>query len=170
MGMAFQIESFTDLLSAEFAAHLTTGKTYGDFVGVNRLSRGFTAYLESQGIDPKEAESGEIHLRAKPAKGAYGCYGHVVGALTDGDFRSGLRRNMRRRGHYVVQLEMDRPTITNMVNGVAYTYIDRNFFGIVHGQPQFLGGFRSMMPLDSIEAQKGRNHGNASTVTAEIVS
>lgn len=145
MGMAFPIASEWDLFSQEFVK-----------------------YLLAQGVDYQAVAVGKAAIRCKPAKGTYGCYGHVSGTITDGHFRGELRRNMRRRGRYVVQLEMGTPIITNTRDGMTYTYIDRNFFGIVYGGPQFLGGFRSLMPLDSVEAKKGRNHGNVDTVTAEI--
>lgn len=171
MGMAFPIWTESDLFSLEFAAHLFRGKKYTAYDG-QRLSSAFVAYLESQGVDPAMVESGELHLRAKPAKCAYGCYGHISGSLSNGGkFRNDLRRNLRQRdGGYVIQPEMATPSLTNATNGVKYTYIDRNFFAMVGQNPRFLGGFRSMMPIDSVESKNGRIHGNDSTVWAEITT
>lgn len=147
MGMAFALNTETDLQSAKFAQ-----------------------YLKTQEVDLQDVASGSVHLRAKPMKGTYGCYGHVRGSLADRKFRQELRRQMHMRGNYVVQLEMGTPTLTNTTDGTTYTYVDRNFFGMIDGNPQFLGGFRTLMPLDSVEVREGRIHGNASVVYAEIVS
>ena len=168
IGMAFAIDSEEDLFTLEFATHLYGGKAYADFSGP-RLSKTFIAYLEEQGIDPQAVELGRQSLRFKPIKLAYGCYGHVTGALTDQKVRGELRRQMRQRGAYCVQPEFPTPEITN-IDGTTYAYIDRNFMAFINGQPQFIGGFRSMMPLGCHELKKGRNHGNGSTVWAEIVS
>ena len=170
MGMAFEIEATTDLYSVEFVAHLDAHGLYQEFEGA-RLSPEFAAYLVCNGVDPKQIETGEVHLRAKPIQGTYGCYGHVTGSLTDGKrFRGELRRQMRKRGAYVIQPEMQIPSIVNTTDGAEFQYIDRNFFAFTNGHPVFLGGFRSMMPVDSAEAKKGRIHGNCSTVWAEILA
>lgn len=144
MGMAFRITDSADLSSADFLAYLET-------------------------LDQQEIAAEKVHLRAKPLKGTYGCYGHVRGYLTEGKFRRELRHEMRKRGDYVVQPEMPTPRLINSTDGMEYTFIDRNFFGIVDGTPQFLGGFRNLMPLDSFEAHEARIHGNGSAVYAEIV-
>lgn len=168
IGMAFAIDCEDDLFTLEFSTHLYGGNAYADFSGP-RLSKAFVAYLEEQGIDPADVESGKQALRFKPSKLAYGCYGHVTGVLTDQKVRGELRRQMRQRGAYVVQPEFPTPKITN-VDGATYAYIDRNFMAFIGGKPQFIGGFRSMMPIGCHELKKGRNHGNGSTVWAEIVT
>lgn len=145
MGMAFPITSIENLYSSQFGE-----------------------YLRTQGVNPDDVTSGRATIRCKPAKGTYGCYGHVSGVL-NGDSRNKLKRNIRRRGHYLVQPEMATPTITNMTNGTKYTFIDRNFFGIVNGHPEFLGGVRNLVPVETDEAREGRIHGNSSAVYAEIV-
>ncbi|MCR4322844.1 MAG: hypothetical protein NUV61_02040 [Candidatus Azambacteria bacterium] len=134
------------------------------------------------GIDAK-LNSDEVHtylsntlkvgrermLRFKPAQGAYGCYGHRRGSLiTDRGLRSDLRRELRRRGSYMVQPELESPTAVDE-HGRGYAYIDRVFFAYISNKPTFIGGFRSFMPLDSEEAKFGRNHGSKDTVWAEIV-
>lgn len=167
MDMAYPAETQDDILTPEFTTYLAQGKTYTDFTG-ERLSEKFTAYLESQGINAENVRNGDTPLRGKPMKGTYGCYGHVTGTLRDGKFRNLLRTNLRKRGSYVIQPEMEAPVIVNASDGRAYTYIDRNFFSTNGRDYQFIGGLRSLMPVDSPEAQKGRNHGNNSTVWAEI--
>jgi hypothetical protein len=129
----------------------------------------FAAYLETQGIDPKRASDGTLTLRTKPMKETYGCYGHLSGELTDKRFRNLLRTSIRKRGAYVLQPEMAIPKIRNTTTGAEYFFIDRNFFYTDGVRFRFMGGLRSLMPADSQEAQKGRNHGNNSTVCVEIV-
>lgn len=170
MDMAFPVSAQADLFSPEFGEHLYPGKPYADFTG-ERLSTGFADFLKRREVDPKEVESGAAAIRCKPAKCAYGCYGHVTGILPNNRFRIELRRNLRRReGGYVIQPEMAMPRIANASNGVEYTYIDRNYFAFTDGHPRFMGGFRSLMPVDSSETRNGRNHGNRATVWAEITS
>lgn len=138
MGMAFPISADTDLDTEEFRKYL--------------ILRGYD--LEGAG------------LRAKPMQSSYGCYGHL--RSIEKKFRQELRREIRQRGPYVIQPEMQTPVILNETDGRTYTYIDRNFFSSDGKNFEFMGGFRSLMPMDSIEAQKGRVHGNGSTVWAEI--
>ncbi|MCD5409427.1 MAG: hypothetical protein LRZ87_01485 [Methanocellales archaeon] len=130
-------------------------------------SKEFASYLESIAINPEEVKRGQQALRFKPAQGTYGCYGHLRGVLTKRKLRSELRRELLRRGPYMVQPEMEMSTITN--EGKEYTYIDRIFFAYTGGAPTFIGGFRSLIPLDSPEAKAGRNHGSKYTVWAEIL-
>ena len=169
--MAFPIAAESDLYSPEFAAHSAAAKPYPDFNLGGRLSASFTSYLESFGADPTEVELGEQYLRFKPGQGTYGCYGHVWGPLTEQRIRSVLRAGLRRRGPYMVQPELSLPVLVNKGGGSdvrRYNYIDRVFMSCVGGKFRFLGGFRSLMPLDSIETHEGRNHGSKFTVYAEI--
>ncbi len=85
--------------------------------------------------------------------------------------RQELRRSLVSRGSYMVQPEMDMPTITDEGSGETYMYIDRNFMSFTDdNEPRFMGGFRSLMPTNSVEAQYHRNHGNGDTVWGQIVS
>jgi len=144
IGMAFPVSSVEDLSSSAFEG-----------------------YISRQGIDPGAVARGEVVLRCKPTKGAYGCYGHISGVMTREKFRNELSRNIRKRGEYVVQPEMATPVVTNETD--QYTYIDRMFFGIIGESPEFIGGVRNLMPTDNVEARRGRIHGNGSAVYAEIV-
>lgn len=167
LGLTFSVSGLEDLLSPDLLAWLSNSHAYEDYDGP-RLTLQFTAYLKGQEIDPAAVERGEVSLRGKPTKGTYGCYGHVRGALSDRGFRNDLRRNLSKRGPYVIQPEMLIPSVTNQYDGQTFAYIDRNFFGMFDGVPQFMGGFRSMMPIGSIETKNGRNHGSDQTVMAEI--
>jgi len=148
LGMAFPIGAETDLFYPE---------------GNHRLSEQFSAFLNSVGVNPGEIGSGRQALRFKPAQGTYGCYGHLRGPITDGVLRSKLRRELRRRGPYMVQPELEASVI-----GDKYTFIDRVFYAYIKDKPTFVGGFRSLLPLDSPEAKSGRNHGSKFTILAEI--
>lgn len=168
LGMAFPVESEADLFHSDFLAHITSGKRFGEYSG-RRLSMQFAAYLRTHGTDPEAVVSGKVLLRCKPGKGTFGCYGHLTGALGDSKFRGDLRSALRKRGTYMIQPEMEVSSIANAVDGITCHYIDRNFFAMVEGEPRFLGGLRALMPADTVEAQKGRNHGNGATVWAEVV-
>jgi hypothetical protein len=168
IGMGYPVTEFADIFTPEFVEYMARGKPYREFPGNQRISTEFMTYLQSEGIDPAMWESGEISLHFKPLKGTYGCYGHVHGPLSDKEFRQELRKNMRKRGAYVVQPEMQSPVIINATDGKAYSLIDRVFFSTDGTNYRFVGGFRSLMPLDSVEARNGRNHGSEYTVWAEI--
>lgn len=169
MSMAFEFSDEEELYSSELALHLSQGKPYDEFSG-KHLSEAFTLYLQTAGVDPAEVCAGIRALRCKPAQGAYGCYGHVSGFVSEREFRSQLRRNIRKRGRYVVQPEIPTQVVLNQANGQRYSYIDRNFFVDVDGTPEFIGGFRAMIPSDSSEAKSNRIHGNRHSVWAEIKS
>lgn len=150
------------------------GMAYTAFYGVDlisggRLSAGFETFIKAQEIDPRQVEAGKVTLRAKPMKGTYGGYGHIRGRLTDANFRRELRRNLRSRGAYVFQPEMQNPTITNEKDGQTFVYIDRNFFSTDGENYEFMGGERTLMPVGTREAENNRIHGNSSSVYAEII-
>lgn len=145
------------------------GMAFPVFYGEDLTSPEFNSYLESQGVDPTQVESGQRLLRAKPMKGTYGGYGHFRGTLGDTKFRRELRDALLKRGSYVVQPELQNPTITNHDDGRTYMYIDRVFFSTDGQNYRFMGGERTLMPIDSKEAQNNRVHGNSSSVYAEII-
>lgn len=167
MGLGYRIETVEDLFSPAFNTHLSGGHNPANFQG-DRLSEGFHAYLVSCGVDPGEIALGGRRVRAKPLWGCYGCYGHHRFPLTKSKLRSELRVSLRNRGPYIVQPELEMPRMCNVDGGGEYTYIDRNFVGLIDGEPTFMGGFRSMMPVTAREAQMGRNHGSQYTVWAGI--
>ena len=145
------------------------GMGYEIFDLVDLNSPDFRKYLLGQHVDPDKVANGEVSLRAKPLQGTYGCYGHVRGRLPEGEFRRELRRNLLQRGRYVIQPEMPIPTMINSHDGTKYVFIDRNFlFTDGVNKPVFIGGFRSLIPIDSIEAKNGRIHGSSTNVVAEI--
>lgn len=127
-------------------------------------------YLRSQGTPNALIEHGAVRLRAKPEQGTYGCYGHEVGELGDSGFRNTLADNILTRGSYIIQPERETPKIEDAHTGITYQNIDRVFLGMASdGKIYYMGGFRSLMPDDALEAIRGRNHGNASTRWAPII-
>jgi hypothetical protein len=75
---------------------------------------------------------------------------------------------MVERGDYMAQPELD-PTEVEVM-GTRYNAIDRVFIAFTGARPEFIGGFRSLMPAHSKEAEKGRNHGSTMTVWQEIAT
>ena len=136
------------------------------------------AYLPALGLGSlvtSEAELAEVHaalgpgpLRVKPMRGAYGCYGHLVGELADGRFRKAFRAGLRRWGSFIVQREIAAPRIDNSTDGCRYVFMDRVFVGVVDGRRQFFGGHRLYLPADGVEAWRGRLHVGPDTVFATI--
>lgn len=171
MNMAHDTYAFDDIFTDEFMIYLSQKRTsYMGYPGHERLNQKFKEFLNQQGVSPESVEFGNRMLRAKPLKGTYGCYGHFRGNLGDKSFRQDLKRGLKQRTGYVIQPELSTPQIINTGDGNHYTYIDRVFFtASYHGEMNFMGGFRSFMPMTSIEAKEGRNHGSNYTVWAEIL-
>lgn len=145
MGMAFEITHEDDITSPAFAE-----------------------YLINQGVDPELVAAGLAQIYLKPEKGVYGCYGQINGAITEKGMKKKTRKGLRDRGTYVAQPRINIPVLVNNQSGDAFTAIDRNFFHFVDGKPIFMGGFRSLVPLTSVEAQKGRNHGTDNTHWVQV--
>src|SRR5690606_30323730 len=110
LGMAFPIEHLHDLLTEEFVDHLRTEKGAREFGG-QFFSSEFVSFLVRQGAGLGSINTGTVTLRCKPMQGTYGCYGHHRGTIAERDFRSNLKADLKKRGPYVVQVEMDTPTI-----------------------------------------------------------
>ena len=169
MGMAYVIDHESDLFSDDGYQQMQNGTPLDQVTG-QKLSDGFAGYLHSCGIDPEHVARGEVRVRCKPMQGTYGCYGHHALSLNvKSKKRQGLRADIRNRGTYLVQPELVTPCLVDPHSGESYGYIDRNFATIgLDGTPVFMGGFRSLLPMVSQEAQKGRFHGNEETVWAPI--
>lgn len=114
---------------------------------------------------------GTTQLRAKPAWLHYGGYGHVGGDFSkDDELRHELRRQMKKRGMYVLQPELSPYQFNH--NNILYSAIHRVFFAY---DPQkreyrFVGGLFNALPINSVEAQKGRIHGNGQAVWGQIIT
>ncbi|WKZ56108.1 MAG: hypothetical protein QY326_05055 [Bdellovibrionota bacterium] len=126
------------------------------------------AYLATANDDGSEVHSKPL-VRAKPLQGTYGCYGHYRGSLGDSRFMRDVEGGLATRGAYIVQPELQNPSVRNQADGVLYSYIDRNLFCFTDEHPCFLGGFRTYLPAASEEARRGRIHGSRESVYSEIL-
>lgn len=168
MGMGHLLTSEGGLFTPAFDKHIRKGRPFEQFEG-GRLGAELALFLRQHcGCDPNDVDSGKIPLRFKPAVGTYGCYGHHTGQLSDKRLRGELRQDLRNRGPYIVQPELPTPTLVDVHTGDGFAYIDRVFFTAVGDQPIFMGGFRSCLPCNTTEAQRGRNHGNSDTFWALV--
>ncbi|MFA6217630.1 MAG: hypothetical protein WDL87_08300 [Candidatus Omnitrophota bacterium] len=163
LGMSYDVHAYEDV-----ETHITPPNKKNEFKTTKAANKDLIAFLISQGIDLTKIDPRGIALHAKPMQASYGCYGHTRGSLKNAKFRIELKKGLRERGPYVLQPEMKTPIIKNKTGGQTYTYIDRNFFSTDGENYRFMGGFRSLMPIDSVEAKAGRNHGSKYTVWAEI--
>jgi hypothetical protein len=68
----------------------------------------------------------------------------------------------------VAQPERD-PLLVADQSDRRFVGVDKVFFAYLDSQPAFIGGFRTLLPADSVDARKGRNHGAGPTIWAEIV-
>ncbi len=146
MAMAFPIFSLDDLKTTEFAN-----------------------FLSNKGFGIEDLLLDKIVIRAKPAQGTFGCYGHLRGSLANGEFRSNLKKCLRDRGAYMIQIEQEAPTVKHFPTEDEYAFIDRVFLGTIDGKSQWMGGHREFLPCNSQEVKQGRLHGNKQAVYAEIL-
>jgi hypothetical protein len=142
--------------------------SYEDLVKEKKLTENFEKFLLRNKIDPEEVRGGEKLIRVKPLKLCYGGYGHLRYRVLDKEFRQKLKRELSLRGPYICQVEMEMPKLKDD-EGREYAYIDRIFYAYLNENPVFIGGFRNLMPIDTLEFKKGRIHGNAEAVWAQII-
>ena len=131
-------------------------------------SDGLKMYLRKRGIDDAQIASGQAVVRGKPNM-SYGCYGHERGAIGDSFFINSLDKSIRQRGGaFTIQPEEIVTTVQDQDTGRVYTVTDRVFFSTDGEKYELMEGFRSMMPVDTVEAKNGRNHGSDHTRWARI--
>jgi hypothetical protein len=145
LGMAHRVDRMEDLSGADFAA-----------------------FMARRGVDPGLIQTGGAPFRLKPMRGSYGCFGQHKGPFKNSDHRNDFKRDLARRGPYVVQPEIPATTVFNLHDGKVYGYIERIFLGTDGRNYGFLGGVRLFLPADSHEAQQGRFHGSKEAVSAQI--
>ncbi len=109
-------------------------------------------------------------LRAKPAWLHYGGYGHVGGDFESDETRHELRRQMKKRGMYVLQPEL--PPYVFSHNDNLYSAIHRIFFAYDPTKKvyKFVGGLFNALAIDSSEVKRGRIHGNRDAVWGQIIT
>lgn len=164
MSMAYECLSMNDIYSQEYIE--AKDKTIFEW---NKLSTKFEEFIKKIWVNPDDIKSGKIKLRAKPTKGAYGCYWHVSWDINKKEFRQQLGRNLRKRWQYTIQCEMNNLLMTNKIDGAQYQVIHRNFFTTDGNKKiSFAWGFASFLPIHSKEAKSWRNHGSQQTIYAPI--
>ncbi|GIW68251.1 MAG: hypothetical protein KatS3mg099_199 [Candidatus Parcubacteria bacterium] len=112
-------------------------------------------------------------MRAKPLRAHFGGYGHLTippcGGKKKKKALQELRRELKRRGPYLLQPEHTPPS--DYIPEVGRCkYIDRVFCSLSRGDLRWkwVGGFRCFMPESSYEVKKNRIHGNRETIWALI--
>lgn len=132
-------------------------------------------------VNAEEAESfvreSSIPARFKPLFLHYGGYGHIrkpAGELPRKKRRrimQDLKNNLRKRGPYIVQPEIEPYTFTDQ-SGNEWQAIHRLFLAYdpFEGRYKFVGGFFNALPVISHEARQGRIHGNRNAVWGQIVT
>lgn len=130
---------------------------------------GFANFLSNRGFGIEDLLLDKIIVRAKPAQGTFGCYGHLRGSLANGEFNSNLKKSLRNRGAYMIQIEQEAPVAKHLPTQEEYAFIDRVFLGKIDGESQWMGGHREFLPCNSQEVKQGRLHGNKQAVYAEIL-
>jgi len=154
MGMAFEFGEEKDLLMRDSNGDYSFGDEFMEFI-------------RKQGLTFTDTMFTELHF--KPVKESYGAYGHLRGKLSNSGFRKKLRKQIRDRGRYVVQLQMPTLRIHDTNNGDIYTAIHRNFMSIgPNGEPIVMAGMLNMLPADSDEGKKEIVHGNGAAVWGKV--
>jgi hypothetical protein len=157
------------IASGDKSKNEVLGKLFSQYPPEQLLSEPFKAHLKTRGIDPMQIAKGERAMRFKPGHDAYGAYAHLinVGANAFATYKA-LATEIGQRGAYVAQPELVIPTVQDAETGDTYMTIERNFAFTPDGENYYdLSGFISLMPSDSIEAKKKRNHGSKYTKWAE---
>ena len=170
MGVLFSQD--TGLMTDEFVAFLRNRKPADAFQGEQVFSDNVTRFLVERALDPEQIRTGQVPLHVKPAIASYGCYGHFAGTVLKKSFRERLRKELKRRGSYIAQPQLQNPTTQNTFDQSTFTFIDRVFMTCLPTSPEspgFMSGNRSFLPLESDEAKRGRNHGTNDTRYAEIL-
>lgn len=108
--------------------------------------------------------------RAKPRAGVFGAYGQKIIDPANDAHRQWLGEQLSQRGPYVLQPEMAPLMVIDQSSGQKFLAMDRNFFSMVTGVPEFLGGLRILIPVESMEAKNGRLHGSRDMITVPIMA
>lgn len=163
MGLGYNANSIEDILDPEFVHFLSNSSNLP--VTPEILNPKFVEFCRTRNIDPQKILDGEVELRAKPLQESYGCYGHLTQMKLGKKFAKKLTKEIKKRGPYVIQPELDIMKVTNKAESKKYLVIDRNFVMVdSDGEYKFVCGFRSYSPADSEEAKKNNVHGNRQTV------
>lgn len=109
-------------------------------------------------------------MRAKPRADVFGAYGQMTINLNNPKHQEKLLKAIGKRGPYVLQEEMAPLAVIDQHTMKPYLAMDRNFFSMVNGAPEFMGGIRILVPADSTEAKNGRLHGGNNITMQPILA
>lgn len=149
----------------DYSGKINDTKEYMESMGMARIVRD---YSEVGVVEGYFRNIGVKSVRMKPMLGSYGCYGHERADLAKQGLSQKLAKGLVERGPYVVQPEMCLPRI--VVEGRDYTYIDRVLMAFTESGPEFLTCYRTLMPTESEQVQRGRVHGGKDAVYGEVLA
>lgn len=168
MDMCFLCNSKEDILHEKYLQYLQLSKSKNQYQGPYFNDK-FVQYLLKNNISLEQIQKGNVILRAKPEKGTYGCYGHARGKVTDADkFRKPFFDGLKKRGNYVIQVEMPVLKIKNNQTDETFISMDRNFLTTGKNGEIHFCGLRFLEDESSPEAKKGNIHGSKYMRVAEI--
>lgn len=151
IGMGFRVDTVNDVIANNEPEEIVVTNTFSEFMNSSGLSQ-----LSS--------------FRAKPMQGVFGGYGQKTMNFLDRHNITWLEEMLSLRGPYIIQPEIEPLVVTDSSTRDSFAVIDRAFFSMVKGVPEFMGGVRILVPLDSGEAQRRRLHGTSEMISAPILS
>lgn len=167
MNMGYKVESIEDIFNPIFLNILSKPKLKESMTS-DVFNPKFVEFCKLAGVDIKNILDGTIKLRAKPNIESYGCYGHIREQFGQ-RFVNQLVKELKSRGSYMIQPEMEIMQLTNIYDGESYKCIDRNFLmADSNGEIKFVCGYRSHLNINTTEAKKNNIHGNDSTIYSNI--
>ena len=167
MNLGYKVETVEDIFDTAFL-HLLSNPKLRASMTVDFFNPKFVNFCTMADIDINSLLSGSIKLRAKPNVESYGCYGHIREPFGQ-KFVNQITKELKIRGSYMVQPEMEIMQQTNTFDGESYKCIDRNFLMVdSQGEVQFVCGYRSHLNINTTEAKKNNIHGNNSTIYSNI--
>lgn len=169
MRMGYRVDTWDQVVNPKFVQHLKAGQAPDGF-SETPFSEGLTEFLCGRGVDRELVSSGRAYIHAKPYSGTFGCYGHHHGSMREADFRGELRKDIVRRGSYLIQPAMPASVVENAYDEQCFHYADRNFLSMnPDGTIVCFGGFRNMIPAGSVEARSHRIHGQGAAAWLAIL-
>jgi len=126
--------------------------------------------IEDLLMDSGIAMSDETVLRLKPMDGVFGCYGHYslpIKHIRGGKRKNKLRKEMQKRGDYLLQVELPIYTLADIDNqNQHYHAIHRNFVGYNPETAQYEAVYGMMNMMSG--AYDGKVHGGRTAHFAGI--
>lgn len=99
IGMGYIISDIWDIISQDYQAYLSRNKAHEVF-DKEIFTDAMKNFLSQQWLSSEEIESGQGELQCKPLLDTYGGYGQVAWSIRDGNMRSKLTKEMKKRKIY----------------------------------------------------------------------